>query len=114
MAMSYLDACAEHYRPLAWFLIGSGCRISEAIASARHDLARHRSVPSSRQRDRFTHATTQIKTNRSRRVELGPGLASELRRLPPARLIGGRIRRPLMFVCPARSRAEPQVCPRMA
>ena len=28
----YLDACADHYRPLAEFLIGTGARISEALA----------------------------------------------------------------------------------
>ena len=30
----YLDACADHYRPLAEFLIGTGARISEALGRA--------------------------------------------------------------------------------
>jgi hypothetical protein len=32
----YLDACVEHYRPLAEFLIGTGARISEALATRWH------------------------------------------------------------------------------
>jgi integrase len=34
----YLDACADHYRPLAQFLIGTGARISEALAVRWTDL----------------------------------------------------------------------------
>jgi hypothetical protein len=34
----YLDACVEHYRPLAEFLIGTGARISEALAVRWTDL----------------------------------------------------------------------------
>lgn len=35
----YLDACMPHYRPLAHFLIGTGARVSEAIAiKSRHLL----------------------------------------------------------------------------
>ena len=32
----YLDACMNHYRPLAAFLIGTGARISEALAIQYH------------------------------------------------------------------------------
>jgi hypothetical protein len=35
----YLDACADHYRPLAEFLIGSGARVSEVIAVCWQDFA---------------------------------------------------------------------------
>ena len=31
----YLDACGAHYRPLAAFLVGTGARVSEAIAPRR-------------------------------------------------------------------------------
>jgi hypothetical protein len=35
----YLDACADHYRPVAGFLIGSGC---PHLRGARAALARRR------------------------------------------------------------------------
>ena len=34
----YMDCCASHYRLLAWFLIQTGARISEAIAVRIVDL----------------------------------------------------------------------------
>jgi len=35
---AYLDACSDHYRPLAALLIGTGARISEALALRTSDL----------------------------------------------------------------------------
>lgn len=34
----YLDACAEHYLLLAEFLVGTGARISKAVATRGADL----------------------------------------------------------------------------
>ncbi len=34
----YLESCVEHYRPLAEFLIGTGARISEALATCWPDV----------------------------------------------------------------------------
>ena len=56
----YLDACAEYYRPLAEFLIGSGARISEALAlrfGRRRSRARRRPrLPPARPRGDETKA----------------------------------------------------------
>ena len=56
----YLDACAAHYRPLAAFLIGTGARISEALAVRfRHldlDAGRRADLPPAGPRRRRTRS----------------------------------------------------------
>ena len=69
----YLAACPDHYRQLAGFLIGTGCRVSEAIAMRWQDVdLADTSVRINRQRDRNSDATTQTKGKRFRRVDIGP------------------------------------------
>jgi integrase len=76
----YLDSCSELYRPLAELLIGSGLRISEALALRLADLELEESggvivVYRSRKR-RGTVGST--KSDRFRSVEVGAGLSSVL------------------------------------
>jgi integrase len=76
----YLDSCSEVYRPLAETLIGSGLRISEALALRIGDIELERTggtivVYRSRKRDEVVGST---KSNRFRAVEIGPGLARVL------------------------------------
>jgi integrase len=78
----YLDACAPHYRPLAQLLIGTGARISEAIALTWNDVDLKRAqVYIARQRAR--HGTTRTATigKRTRSVDRPrtPRLLQELR-----------------------------------
>lgn len=73
----YYDATSEHYRALAEFLVGTGARISEALATRVTDLDLHaRSVTIARQLD--GSGTRATKTNRVRTVFFGPGLADTL------------------------------------
>ncbi len=77
----YLDSCSEVYRPLAELLIGSGLRISEALALRASDLALEDTggaivVYRSRKRGETVGST---KSDRFRSVEIGPGLSRVLR-----------------------------------
>lgn len=78
----YLHSCSVTYRPLAETLIGSGVRISEALALTTGDLELEPTggriiVYRSRKRE----GIGATKSNRFRSVEIGPGLASVLRDL---------------------------------
>ena len=71
----YLDSCSDVYRPLAELLIGSGLRISEALALRASDLELEETggaiiVYRSRKKD----GTGSTKSDRFRSVEIGPGL----------------------------------------
>src|SRR3954452_22033598 len=74
----YLDACDAVYRPLAETLIGTGMRISEALALtvADLDLDRHAVIVARSLKDDGTVGST--KSDRFRRVEIGPQLAAML------------------------------------
>jgi integrase len=75
----YLAACSTHYRPLAEFLIGTGTRVSDAIAVRWPDLDLNRHlVQIHRQRGRTALQTAATKGKRFRSVQLGPGLATTL------------------------------------
>jgi integrase len=103
----YLDACPIYYRPLAGFLLGTGCRISEALAARWEDVdLADRSVRITRQRDRYTAGTTQTRGKRFRRVEIGPRLADELRRLRASRMAGGVDDAGWLFLCPRPVRGQ--------
>jgi integrase len=79
----YLDACADYYRPLAEFLIGTGTRISEALAVRWPDVDLEAGVVRiSRQRARAGDGTAPTKGKRFRSVQVGPRLA--------ARTVGAR------------------------
>jgi integrase len=82
----YLDACSEVYRPLAETLIGTGMRISEALALnvADLDVTRHAIVVARSRKDDGTVGST--KSDRFRRVEIGPNLTEQLARHAARRL----------------------------
>lgn len=76
----YLDACSVLYRPLAELLIGSGLRISEALALRGSDLEIEDTggtITVYRSRKKGTIGST--KSDRFRSVEIGPGLSTVLR-----------------------------------
>ena len=75
----YLDACSAIYRTLAATLIGSGVRISEALALRVHDLELEESGGFIRvYRSRKSGAEGSTKSNKFRGVEIGPRLAVTL------------------------------------
>jgi integrase len=76
----YLDACSNVYRPLAELLIGTGLRISEALALRVGDLELHeRGGTVVVYRSRKTDVIGSTKSDRFRSVEIGPSLCSVLR-----------------------------------
>lgn len=100
----YLQACPQAYRPLAETLIGTGMRISEAIAltAADVDLRSHAVIVSRSAKDGGRIGST--KSDRFRRVEIGPALRDLLadhiaRRMEHAT---GTDRDALLFVAPVR------------
>jgi integrase len=75
----YLDTCSTHYRPLADLLIGTGARISEALALTWPDLDLEQgTVHIHRQQPRRGDGTRRPKGKRSRTVLIGPRLNSTL------------------------------------
>lgn len=77
---AYLDACSDQYRPLAALLIGTGARISEALALRAIDLQLeptggwvtiHRAITQD-------GAIGSTKSKRPRSIEIGPQLARRL------------------------------------
>lgn len=69
----YLECCSDEYRPLAEFLIGSGARVSEAVAVRWSDLdLEHGVARIHRQRSRTGAATAPTKGKRFRGVQIGP------------------------------------------
>jgi integrase len=76
----YLDSCSVVYRPLAEVLVGSGLRISEAIALQLGDLELEESggvIVVYRSRKKGKVGST--KSDRFRAVEIGPALAAVVR-----------------------------------
>lgn len=76
----YLDGCSDVYRPLAELLIGSGLRISEALALRISDLGLEGTggtIVVYRSRKSDTVGST--KSDRFRPVEIGPSLCPVLR-----------------------------------
>lgn len=100
----YLHACADFYRPLAEFLIGTGTRISEALAVRWPDLDLDAGVVRiARQRARDGVSTAPTKGKRFRSVQIGPRLAETLRATQRERRFddGG-----WLFLCPAPRRGR--------
>jgi integrase len=103
----YLEACDEAYRPLAEVLIGTGMRISEALALQIGDVELEGTgglvtVYRSRKREK----TGSTKSDRFRSVEIGPGLARVLADQLATRAEwdgGEKVEAPL-FVMPVRTR----------
>jgi integrase len=96
----YLDACTAHYRPLAELLIGTGARISEALALTWTDLDLEQgTVHIHRQQPRRGGSTRSPKGKRSRTVLIGPRLTNALdARRDTAHLHGDRPG--WLFICP--------------
>jgi integrase len=102
----YLDACSEVYRPLAQVLIGSGLRISEALALRLNDVELDATsgmivVYRSRKKD----SVGSTKSDRFRSVEIGPALAALLRDQLARRseLADGDRTTAFLFVMPVRT-----------
>lgn len=93
----YLDAAAEHYRPLAEFLIGTGARISEALAVRPGDIELTDGfVRIFRQQAATQSGTAPTKGKRFRSVQFGPGLAGTLEALIRSNGASARY----VFLCP--------------
>lgn len=74
---NYLEACSAHYRPLAQFLIGTGARVSEALAIQ----FRHRAPSGSRADLQAAPPATAVSRSR-RRVSASERCSSAPRRAP--------------------------------
>ena len=97
----YLEACVEHYRTLAEFLIGTGARISEALATRWPDVDREAGVVRiSRQRARGADAIVPTKGKRFRSVQIGPRLIGSLRALQSERAAAAQDDDGWLFLCP--------------
>ena len=101
----YLDSCAEVYRPLAEVLIGTGMRISEALALRLGDVELEPTgglvtVYRSHKRE----AIGSTKSDRFRSVEIGPALARVLADQLALRIArdGGSDPKAALFVMPVR------------
>jgi integrase len=101
----YLDACTPLYRPLAELLIGSGLRISEALALQWDDIDfPHRVIRVYRSAKREGEGSTKGK--RFRAVQVGPRLLGTLRdlRARSAEAHAGGLTRVAVFTMPVRVR----------
>lgn len=108
----YLDSCTDVYRPLAELLIGSGLRISEALALRTSDLELSEQggvivVYRSRKHGSSVGST---KSDRFRAVEIGPGLSHTLTHHLARRphLSAADVHRSHVFVMPTRARKHDQ------
>ncbi|MDQ6810520.1 MAG: tyrosine-type recombinase/integrase, partial [Actinomycetota bacterium] len=102
----YLDACSGVYRPLAELLIGSGLRISEALALRTSDLELEETGGTVVvYRSRKSDSVGSTKSDRFRAVEIGPGLCSVLRDQVARRaeLAAGDRAAAVLFVMPIRT-----------
>jgi integrase len=109
---SYLDAGADRYRALAEILIGTGARISEALAVRWPDVDLETGVVRiSRQRARGADGTTPTKGKRFRSVQIGPRLVSTLQRVREERCSAGMDDGGWLFLCPLRVAAAIQPGP---
>ena len=102
----YLDACSSAYRPLAELLIGSGLRISEALALRVSDLELEETGGAVVvYRSRKSAAVGSTKSDRFRSVEIGPGLCAVLRDKVArrAKLAAGERPATALFVMPVRT-----------
>jgi integrase len=103
----YLEACIDAYRPLAEFLIGTGARISEALAVRWPDVDFDAGVVRiERQRGRTGAGTAPTKGRRFRSVQIGPRLATTLRSVREGRLREGLADGGWLFLCPPQRRGR--------
>jgi integrase len=104
----YIDSCAPHYRPLASLLIGTGARVSEAIALGVGDIDLEAGTAKiHRQRARGESlATRPTKGRNFRTVAIGPGLVAVLRDMLAVRAEHGIDDGGWLFLCPATTRGR--------
>ncbi len=118
----YLECCSPVLRLLAWFLVQTGARVSEAVVVRIVDLdLDNHVVRIYRQRDRKRGAvgTKPTKsTGRFRSVSLGPELVQALRDMLALRAEHGIGDDGWLFLCPPPSRGRmpsaPSPCRRIA
>src|SRR3954468_8023221 len=98
----YLDACDPEYRPLAESLIGTGMRISEALALTVSDVGANSVIVARSFKDDGSVGST--KSDRFRRVEIGPQLAGRLADQVALRMeqTRGAAHETLLFATPVR------------
>lgn len=82
----YLDGCSEIYRPLAETLVGTGMRISEALALTVADLDVERQAIIVARSFKDDGSVGSTKSDRFRRVEIGPRLCDVLADLAAMRM----------------------------
>jgi integrase len=101
----YLDACAPVYRPLAELLVGSGARISEALALRWDDVDFGRRVLRVYRSDK-RDGEGSTKGKRFRSVQVGPALLDTLRdlRARQAEAEASDLTRARVFTMPVRTR----------
>jgi integrase len=102
----YVDACSDVYRPLAKLLIGTGLRISEALALRVSDLELEDSGGTVVvYRSQKSDAIGSTKSDRFRCVEIGPALCAVLRDQVARRgeLATGDRATAVVFVVPVRT-----------
>ena len=107
----YLDSCSALYRPLAELLIGSGLRISEALALKVSDLELEgKGGVIVVYRSRKKNSVGSTKSDRFRSVEIGQGLSSVLRDhlARRAEMASGDQANAHVFVMPVRTRKRDQ------
>lgn len=104
---AFIAALDEHYRPLARFLLATGCRIGEATAVQVRDLDSRRATVRIRRAWKKGETGVYLGSTKSRRgvrtVALAPGLAGEL-----AALTAGKPADTLVFTTPRGSRVQAQ------
>jgi integrase len=99
----YLDACPAHCRPLAALLIGTGARISEALALTWNDIdLDHGLVHIRRQRPRHGTTPRPTKGKRQRSILIGPRLTTTLTTLRPQAADPSD----WLFICPRPARGR--------
>jgi integrase len=104
----YVDASAQHFRPLAQLLIGTGARVSEAIALRIEDVdLTLGAVKFHKQRVRGESlALRPTKGRNFRTVAIGPGLVNALLDLLAVRVEHGADDGGWLFVCPRATRGR--------
>ena len=101
----YLDACSDHYRPLAELLIGTGARISEALAVKWPDLDLDHAVVRIYRQSDGDGGTAQTKGKRFRVVDRpAPGRDAARPSRPPPGARRGRRRLGVSLTPVARGR----------
>ena len=100
----YLGACMRHDRPLAEFLVGTGARVSEALAIRfRHIALEDGVVRIYGQRDRDDGGARPTKGRRFRSVQIGPRMIGTLSELQTMRRAGPD---DWAFLCPTPKRGR--------